>query len=215
MSGIVGGINSRSGLVNLGSSADGQLYTGTGLGMPVGFEAAAGGGGLWQYSTGGTLTARTADFETPNFTGNVRLEVYGFHVSIDGNHGTFSCSTDNASSWLGMGFTSILAQPTANTTHDNHFQTNTNRCSAQGSGTDNGASSAQNFVVETINNDNSSHQMAMYVTSVFNAETGTNHRYCDGIAAHTTTDNMTNFKFGLHDHNTWYGSYRLYTKIIS
>ena len=45
MSGIVGGINLRSsGLVNLGSAADGTIFTGTGAGLPVGFEAAAGGG---------------------------------------------------------------------------------------------------------------------------------------------------------------------------
>ena len=45
MSGIVGGINLRSsGLVNLGSSADGEVFTGAGLGLPVGFEEAAGGG---------------------------------------------------------------------------------------------------------------------------------------------------------------------------
>ena len=44
MSGIVGGLNTRgSGLVNLGSAADGTVYTGTGAGMPIGFEAAGGG----------------------------------------------------------------------------------------------------------------------------------------------------------------------------
>jgi len=42
MSGIVGGINLRSsGLVNTSSATDGQIYTGTGAGLPVGFEAAA------------------------------------------------------------------------------------------------------------------------------------------------------------------------------
>jgi hypothetical protein len=45
MSGIVGGMNLRSsGLVNNSSAADGQLFTGTGAGLPAGFEAAAGGG---------------------------------------------------------------------------------------------------------------------------------------------------------------------------
>ena len=45
MSGIVGSLNtSGSGLINLGSATDGQLFTGTGAGLPVGFEAAAGGG---------------------------------------------------------------------------------------------------------------------------------------------------------------------------
>ena len=49
MSGIVGGINLRSsGLVNNSSAADGQLLTGTGAGLPAGFEAAAGGGKVLQ-----------------------------------------------------------------------------------------------------------------------------------------------------------------------
>jgi len=44
MSGIVGGINLRSsGLVNNSSAADGSVITGTGVGLPAGFEAAAGG----------------------------------------------------------------------------------------------------------------------------------------------------------------------------
>ena len=42
MSGIVGGINLRSsGLVNNSSAADGQVITGTGAGLPAGFEAVA------------------------------------------------------------------------------------------------------------------------------------------------------------------------------
>tara|TARA_R110000823_G_scaffold303093_1_gene424405 strand:+ start:367 stop:990 length:624 start_codon:yes stop_codon:yes gene_type:complete len=49
MSGIVGSINTRgSGLINLGSATDGQVFTGTGAGLPVGFEAAAGGGKVLQ-----------------------------------------------------------------------------------------------------------------------------------------------------------------------
>ena len=49
MSGIVGGINLRSsGLVNISSATDGQVFTGTGAGLPVGFEAAAGGGKVQQ-----------------------------------------------------------------------------------------------------------------------------------------------------------------------
>lgn len=49
MSGIVGGINLRSsGLVNIGSASDGQVFTGTGAGLPAGFEAAAGGGKVLQ-----------------------------------------------------------------------------------------------------------------------------------------------------------------------
>ena len=49
MSGIVGGINLRSsGLVNNSSASDGQVFTGTGAGLPAGFEAAAGGGKVLQ-----------------------------------------------------------------------------------------------------------------------------------------------------------------------
>ena len=49
MSGIVGSLNTRgSGLINLGSATDGQLFTGTGAGLPVGFETAAGGGKVLQ-----------------------------------------------------------------------------------------------------------------------------------------------------------------------
>ena len=49
MSGIVGSINTRgSGITNLGSAADGNVFTGTGAGLPVGFEAAAGGGKILQ-----------------------------------------------------------------------------------------------------------------------------------------------------------------------
>ena len=52
MSGIVGGINLRSsGLVNISSASDGNVFTGTGAGLPVGFEAAAGGGIVLQVVT--------------------------------------------------------------------------------------------------------------------------------------------------------------------
>ena len=51
MSGIVGGLNTRgSGLINIGSATDGQVFTGTGAGLPTGFEAAAG-GGIWNAVT--------------------------------------------------------------------------------------------------------------------------------------------------------------------
>ena len=49
MSGIVGSLNTRgSGLINIGSATDGQVFTGTGAGLPVGFEAVAGGGKILQ-----------------------------------------------------------------------------------------------------------------------------------------------------------------------
>jgi hypothetical protein len=62
MSGIVGGMNLRSsGLINLGSASDGQVFTGTGAGLPVGFEAAAGGGKCLQIvSSINTSTASNA-----------------------------------------------------------------------------------------------------------------------------------------------------------
>ena len=44
MSGIVGGMNLRgSGVVGV-AATDGQVFTGTGIGLPIGFESAAGGG---------------------------------------------------------------------------------------------------------------------------------------------------------------------------
>ena len=57
MSGIVGGINLRSsGLVNISSATDGQVFTGTGAGLPVGFEAPAGGGDLRNFIIDGDMT---------------------------------------------------------------------------------------------------------------------------------------------------------------
>ena len=71
MSGIVGGINLRSsGLVNNSSASDGQVFTGTGAGLPAGFEAAAGGGKVVQIvrtdhkTTGSTSTTFTARLTT-------------------------------------------------------------------------------------------------------------------------------------------------------
>ena len=61
MSGIIGSINLRSsGLVNLGSATDGQVFTGTGVGLPVGFEAAAGGGKVVKVLS----TVKTSVFTT-------------------------------------------------------------------------------------------------------------------------------------------------------
>ena len=64
MSGIVGGINLKSsGVVNNSSATDGQVYTGTGAGLPMGFEAAGGGGKLLSKShaiTGATNTSWTS-----------------------------------------------------------------------------------------------------------------------------------------------------------
>jgi hypothetical protein len=57
MSGIVGSLNTRgSGLINLGSASDGNVFTGTGAGLPTGFEAAAGGGKLLQLGAAQSVT---------------------------------------------------------------------------------------------------------------------------------------------------------------
>ena len=65
MSGIVGGLSTRgSGQVNLGSAADGEVYTGTGAGLPVGFEETAG-GGAWTLIT--TITHSS--------TGNYNVDI--------------------------------------------------------------------------------------------------------------------------------------------
>ena len=73
MSGIVGGINLRSsGLVNNSSASDGQVFTGTGAGLPAGFEAAAGGGKVLQIvsasKTDTWSTASTTFADIPDMT---------------------------------------------------------------------------------------------------------------------------------------------------
>jgi hypothetical protein len=76
MSGIVGSLNTRgSGLINLGSASDGQLFTGTGAGLPVGFEAAAGGGKLLQVVSTTKTDATSATVTT--FT-----DIAGMSVAI-------------------------------------------------------------------------------------------------------------------------------------
>ena len=76
MSGIVGSLNTRgSGLINIGSATDGQVFTGTGAGLPVGFEAAAGGGKVLQVVQD-TLTTQFTTSST-SFT-----PVTGLSVSI-------------------------------------------------------------------------------------------------------------------------------------
>jgi hypothetical protein len=77
MSGIVGSLNTRgSGLINIGSAADGQLFTGTGAGLPVGFEAAAGGGKVLQAITGEVPAA------TASTTSNAWADIAGMTVAI-------------------------------------------------------------------------------------------------------------------------------------
>ena len=77
MSGIVGSLNTRgSGLINLGSASDGQLFTGTGAGLPVGFEAAAGGGKVLQVVS----TAKTDTYSSTAPT--TMTNITGFNVAI-------------------------------------------------------------------------------------------------------------------------------------
>mgnify|MGYP003643379867 FL=1 len=71
MSGIIGSINTRgSGLINAGSAADGQVLTGTGVGLPTGFEALAASG----------LTSKVSSFtrNTALSDGNVAYTGVGF-----------------------------------------------------------------------------------------------------------------------------------------
>ena len=83
MSGIVGGINLRSsGLVNISSASDGQVFTGTGTGLPVGFEAIA--------TAGITLGTEQATTSGSDFTfsgiasGTKRVYMIFEHVIISG-----------------------------------------------------------------------------------------------------------------------------------
>ena len=87
MSGIVGGINLRSsGLVNLGSASDSQILTGTGVGLPVGFEAAAGGSEIVQYKSlvDTTLSSSTAlvDPDDSPPTSSEGVEIFGSGLAI-------------------------------------------------------------------------------------------------------------------------------------
>ena len=106
MSGIVGGINLRSsGLVNISSATDGQVFTGTGAGLPVGFEAAAGGGKVQQmvyvldgaYATGtgyipwdNTIPQNTEGFEvmTKAITPTSSSSLLRIDVIFVGGHAT-------------------------------------------------------------------------------------------------------------------------------
>ena len=75
MSGIVGSLNTRgSGLINLGSATDGQLFTGTGAGLPVGFEAAAGGGKVLACDS-------TVITDMPSTTDDDWADISGFAVT--------------------------------------------------------------------------------------------------------------------------------------
>ena len=77
MSGIVGSLNTRgSGLINIGSASDGQVFTGTGAGLPTGFEAAAGGGKVLQ------VVASTEKTDTFTTTSTSYVDVTGITVAI-------------------------------------------------------------------------------------------------------------------------------------
>jgi|TARA_R110000796_G_scaffold84066_7_gene183518 hypothetical protein len=88
MSGIVGSINTRgSGLINLGSASDGQTLTGTGVGLPVGFEAAAAAG--WTEGTLTVTTSGTAVNYTSLPTGIQEILVLFFDVSTSTGHNVY------------------------------------------------------------------------------------------------------------------------------
>jgi hypothetical protein len=76
MSGIVGGINLRSsGLVNISSASDGQVFTGTGAGLPVGFEAAAGGGKILQVLQAVKNDTFTAAADSPTLITGLSITI--------------------------------------------------------------------------------------------------------------------------------------------
>ena len=98
MSGIVGGINLRSsGLVNISSASDGTVFTGTGAGLPVGFEAAAGGGKILQVPT--------PLYKTDSFTTSSTSYVDVTDVTLD--------ITPSATSSKVMIFLHLLISPSA------------------------------------------------------------------------------------------------------
>ena len=121
MSGIVGGINLRSsGLVNNSSATDGQVLTGTGAGLPAGFEAAAGGDTLlqkkWYYfNEGANMVAAGAWADcihpigdgtlalTPATSGNIFEIQFFFYLGHNSNvHAALTrmqMSTDDGSSY--------------------------------------------------------------------------------------------------------------------
>jgi len=116
MSGIVGGINLRSsGLVNNSSASDGQVFTGTGAGLPAGFEAAAGGGKVLQclqdvltaeFSTSSTTFVDTglSQVITPATTSSKILLIAS--VSGGGSHAAAECrirfsGTSTAEAYIG------------------------------------------------------------------------------------------------------------------
>ena len=77
MSGIVGGINLRSsGLVNLGSASDGTVFTGTGVGLPIGFESPADGGKMLQC-----VSVEKTDVFTSS-AGETYTDITGFTLDI-------------------------------------------------------------------------------------------------------------------------------------
>jgi hypothetical protein len=212
MSGIVGGINLRSsGLVNLGSASDGAIFTGTGAGLPVGFEAAAGGGGLWQFSTSGT-TGDNEPWTSPNFSGDVRFEFFGLVVSSDGTNHTLTVSIDDASSYISSGYSSAIINPTGNTSFDNAFATNATSSSITSGGIGNASGESADVILETMDNSNSATQTSWFAHTRITQQGGY-HQACFGVGGTTTTGNITNFK--LHASQPWASGYRIYTKITS
>ena len=89
MSGIVGSLNTRgSGLINIGSATDGQVFTGRGAGLPAGFEAVAAGGG-WAFVSSQTASNDSSiDFSA---TGNIDTNT---PIIINDSKGALLTQTD-------------------------------------------------------------------------------------------------------------------------
>lgn len=82
MSGIVGGISLRSsGLVNTSSASDGQVFTGTGAGLPVGFESAVGGGKILQV-------LQSTKLDTSSTSSTSLADISGLSIAITPASGT-------------------------------------------------------------------------------------------------------------------------------
>ena len=129
MSGIVGGINLRSsGLVNNSSAADGQLLTGTGLGLPAGFEAAAGGAaGLTKIDSTTITGAVAVAFDSSDITSDYShymIVLEGVGVQTDGNDVGFLASVDDGSSFATQIYMNHWGGPHSNTTPSTGWEGN-------------------------------------------------------------------------------------------
>jgi hypothetical protein len=119
MSGIVGGINLRSsGLVNNSSAADGALLTGTGVGLPAGFEAAAGGAaGLTKIDSTTITGAVAVAYDSSDITSDYSHYLIvgeGVGVASDNDVMGVQGSVDNGSSFPTHVFMNLWGGPHSN-----------------------------------------------------------------------------------------------------